>query len=306
MLRNDAYWFSCLGLQLERADNTARLLQVRLSDAAYSTHESGLLDYYQLTAILRSVSALTAYHRIYREALKPSLIAELLILNNSLPCSLANCYRNLVRNLDQIGIAYDRQGPAQRHSRGIRNRLEHGQMEDIMQHGIAEFVQEFIAENATLGEIIARQYMICVERFRSPSLSIRYVYAPANCSFHDLSLQSASQLDRPDPQADARQPWRAICRRMEDQRLRPLLARSASGCLWQFTHLLIRGPIADLTISAEGLLETHDTGGVLSGTEERFPPSLFLRSTPLTEVNPAMAAFVRELRPDGKRRSSLP
>ena len=57
------------------------------------------------------------------------------------------------------------------------------------------------------------------------------------------------------------------------------------------THVLTHGPIADLTIHVEGLIETHDTGGVLRGTDERFPPSLFLRSTPLTEVNPAMAAF---------------
>src|SRR5436189_4032806 len=55
------------------------------------------------------------------------------------------------------------------------------------------------------------------------------------------------------------------------------------------THVLTEGPIADLTITVEGLIETHDTGGVLRGTDERFPPSLFLRSTSLTEVNPAMA-----------------
>src|SRR5471032_3097841 len=61
------------------------------------------------------------------------------------------------------------------------------------------------------------------------------------------------------------------------------------------THVLTHGPIADLTITVEGLIETHDTGGVLRGTDERFPPSLFLRSTPLTEVNPAMATFSREL-----------
>src|SRR5437016_4726688 len=53
------------------------------------------------------------------------------------------------------------------------------------------------------------------------------------------------------------------------------------------THVLTEGPIADLTITVEGLIETHDTGGVLRGTDERFPPSLFLRSTSLTEVNPA-------------------
>ena len=62
------------------------------------------------------------------------------------------------------------------------------------------------------------------------------------------------------------------------------------------THVLTHGAIADLTIDVEGLIETHDTGGVLRGTDERFPPSLFLRSTALTEVNPAMATFVRELR----------
>src|SRR4051795_6509485 len=62
------------------------------------------------------------------------------------------------------------------------------------------------------------------------------------------------------------------------------------------THILTCGPVADLTINVEGLIETHDMGGVLKGTDERFPPSLFLRSTPLTEPNPAMAAFARELR----------
>src|SRR5689334_22957401 len=43
------------------------------------------------------------------------------------------------------------------------------------------------------------------------------------------------------------------------------------------THVLTHGPLADLTITVEGLIETHDTGGVLRGTDERFPPGLFLR-----------------------------
>ena len=62
------------------------------------------------------------------------------------------------------------------------------------------------------------------------------------------------------------------------------------------THVLTHGPIADLTIHVEGLVETHDTGGVFRGANERFPPSLFLRQTDLTEVTPAMATFVRDLR----------
>src|ERR1700760_1973003 len=66
------------------------------------------------------------------------------------------------------------------------------------------------------------------------------------------------------------------------------------------THVMTHGPIEDLNITVSGLIETHDTGGVLKGTDERFPPSLFLRSTDLTEVNPAMAAFARELRSESE------
>src|ERR1700761_8283700 len=129
MLRNDAYWFSRLGLHLERADNTARILDVKYHVLLpEEEHVGGPLDYYQWTSILRSVSATTAYHWVYRETLKPWLIADLLILNESLPRSLASCYGNLVRNLDQIGVAYGRQGPAQRHARGIRNRLGNSKM----------------------------------------------------------------------------------------------------------------------------------------------------------------------------------
>ena len=50
--------------------------------------------------------------------------------------------------------------PSQRHARGVRNRLEHSHMDDIFQHGVHEFIQEFIADNARLGEIITKQYLI--------------------------------------------------------------------------------------------------------------------------------------------------
>src|ERR1700751_2333085 len=66
------------------------------------------------------------------------------------------------------------------------------------------------------------------------------------------------------------------------------------------THVLTHGPIEDLNITVGGLIETHDTGAVLRGTDERFPPSLFLRSTTLTEVNTAMATFARELRSESE------
>jgi transglutaminase-like putative cysteine protease len=66
------------------------------------------------------------------------------------------------------------------------------------------------------------------------------------------------------------------------------------------THVMTHGAIEDLTITVGGLIETHDTGGVLRGTDERFPPSLFLRSTMMTTVNSAMEAFARALRAESE------
>src|SRR6266540_329980 len=161
MLRNDAYWFSRLGLFIERADNTARILDVKYHLLLPAQqHVGGPLDYYQWAAILRSVQALTSYHWVYRESLKPWLIADLLILHDEMPRSLASCYENLARNLDQIARAYGRQGAAQRLARAIRTRLENSRMEEIFRQGLHEFITEFISDNNRLGIAIAEQYLM--------------------------------------------------------------------------------------------------------------------------------------------------
>ena len=120
MLRNDAYWFPRLGVYIERADNTARILDVKYHVLLPRDERvGGGLDYFQWTTILRAVSALTAYHWVYRESVKPWLVADLLILNRQMPRSLAACYENLVRYLDLIADAYGRQGASQRQARAI-------------------------------------------------------------------------------------------------------------------------------------------------------------------------------------------
>jgi uncharacterized alpha-E superfamily protein len=160
MLRNDAYWFSRLGVYMERADNTARILDVKYHLLLPANERvGGPLDYFQWAAILRSVSALTAYHWVYRESVKPWLIADLLILKDELPRSLASCYDNLVQNLDRIARAYGRQGPAQRQARAIRTRLQNSRMEEIFQQGLHEFINEFIDNNNRLSGAISEQFL---------------------------------------------------------------------------------------------------------------------------------------------------
>src|ERR1700675_4300778 len=161
MLRNDVYWFSRLGLYIERADNTARILDVKYHMLLPADeHVGGPLDYYQWSAILRTVSALTAYHWVYRESLKPWLIADLLILNDQMPRSLASCYAHLVEHMDNIARAYGRQGPAQRHARQIRTRLVNSRMDEIFKTGLHEFISGFIADNNRLGALITEQYLL--------------------------------------------------------------------------------------------------------------------------------------------------
>jgi uncharacterized alpha-E superfamily protein len=161
MLRNDSYWFSRLGLYIERADNTARILDVKYHMLLPTDERvGGPLDYYQWSAILRTVSALTAYHWVYRDNLKPWLVADLLILNEQMPRSLASCYVNLVRFCDQIASAYGRQGQAQRQARTIRTRLQNSRMDEIFQAGLHEFISDFIADNNALGAAVNSQYLM--------------------------------------------------------------------------------------------------------------------------------------------------
>lgn len=161
MLRDDGYYFSRLGLYIERADNTARILDVKYH-VLLPEHEAvgGSLDYFQWTAILRAVSALTAYHWVYRESVKPWLIADLLILKPQMPRSLISCYENISSNLDGISQIYGRQGPSQRHANNVRARLEQANIKEIFQRGMHEFITEFVADNDRLGTEIAEQYLL--------------------------------------------------------------------------------------------------------------------------------------------------
>ena len=161
MLRNDVYWFSRLGLYIERADNTARILDVKYHLLLPAQEQvGGPLDYFQWAAILRSVSALTSYHWVYRQNVKPWLVADLLMLRDEMPRSLAHCYENLVQNLDRIAKAYGLQGPAQRHARTVRARLENSKIEEIFQNGLHEFIDDFVEDNNRLGSAVAQQYLL--------------------------------------------------------------------------------------------------------------------------------------------------
>lgn len=160
MLRTDHYWFQRLGTFIERADNMARLLDVKYHLLLPDKEPvGGGLDYFQWASILRSVSALTSFHWVYRENVKPWLVADFLILRPEQPRSLISCYMALNDYLDQIADAYGRQGVAQNLVRQTTGRLQNSDMSMIFQSGLHEFLTEFIEDNNRLGAAISRQYL---------------------------------------------------------------------------------------------------------------------------------------------------
>jgi uncharacterized alpha-E superfamily protein len=160
MLRNDAYWFFRLGGAVERADNTARILDVKYHLLLPENEKiGGGLDYFQWTTILREVSAHTAYRWVYRDSVKPWLVADLLILNRQMPRSLISCCETTSKHLDLLGEFYGRRGASQKLARSTLARLNGARIEDLFQKGLHEFIGDFLAANGKLGLAIHEQYL---------------------------------------------------------------------------------------------------------------------------------------------------
>ena len=160
MLRNDAYWFVRLGGAVERADNTARILDVKYHLLLpQSEMVGGGLDYFQWTAILREVSALTAYRWVYRQSLQAGLVADLLILNRQMPRSLASCYEVATRYLDLISDHYGRRGESQKRARAMTARLSALDINSLFNQGLHEFIEAFLQEHEMLTAAITSQYL---------------------------------------------------------------------------------------------------------------------------------------------------
>src|SRR6476619_1068649 len=103
MHRDDAYEFARLGTHMERADSTARILDVKYHILLPSVKDvGGAVDYYQWSAVLRSVSAVEVYRKVYQDVITPLKLAELLILRDDIPRSLRFCLRTVCDILGRV------------------------------------------------------------------------------------------------------------------------------------------------------------------------------------------------------------
>lgn len=160
MLRNENYYFSQLGNFVERADNTARILDVKYFILLPKPSDVGSdLDMQQWAQVLRSVSAHRAYRWFYRDSrYKPWLIAEFLMLRPEMPRSLVFSYQWINTALEGLAQLHGATYDCHNQAADMLAKLKASRMDDIFRDGLHEYIQEFELANNRLSQAIAQTY----------------------------------------------------------------------------------------------------------------------------------------------------
>ncbi len=164
MLQDEAFHFLRLGTFLERADNTARMLDVKFHAAAAAGLADGASggeatrDFYHWSSILRSVSAFEIYRKVYRSGITPERVAELLILRPDMPRSLAACMEEVVRNLE--AVRNEQSAEAERHAGRLRAELRFARIDEILGNGLHAYLTQFLERVNALGTRISQTFLL--------------------------------------------------------------------------------------------------------------------------------------------------
>jgi uncharacterized alpha-E superfamily protein len=159
MLRDLAWHFAWLGTYLERADSTARILDVKYHLLLpRGERAGGVTDYYQWSALLHSVSAFEIYRRVYRDLITPRRVAELLVLRDDMPRSLHRCMSQVHTHL--IAVANAQSAETVRRAGELQASLHYGRIEDIFSMGLHEYLTQFVGRVRDLGERVAQDFLV--------------------------------------------------------------------------------------------------------------------------------------------------
>jgi uncharacterized alpha-E superfamily protein len=158
MLKDEAFYFIRLGTFLERADNTARLLDVKFHGEDHELLGASDRDFYHWAAVLRSVSAFETYRKAYRDVITPERVAELLILRGDMPRSLIACMNEVVNNLAEV--RNDISAETERFAGRLHADLKFNSMDDILRHGLHDYLTEFLEHVYELGNRVSRDFLL--------------------------------------------------------------------------------------------------------------------------------------------------
>ena len=139
MLRDEAYAFMRMGSFLERADGTARILGARLATASGAP---GASDYYQWSVVLRALSGFENYRKLFRDAVTPERVAELLVLRDDNPRSLRRAVEELYLNLRSVANSQSQE--TERRTGELHSQLHFARIETLVAGGLREFLDDFV------------------------------------------------------------------------------------------------------------------------------------------------------------------
>ncbi len=159
MPRDDAYRFVAVGTALERADNVARLLDVKFYEGAAAELKDwdAKGEYYHWAAILRSVSGFEIYRKTYRDTITPARVAELLILRPDMPRSLLAAVNSLCNHLEKL--ANKRSAQTERKAGLLRAQIQFTHIDDILQQGLHAYLTQFLGSINAIGAGIGQDFL---------------------------------------------------------------------------------------------------------------------------------------------------
>lgn len=160
MMRDESNCFLRLGTFIERADNTARILDVKYNVIASAPRRDESFEYYQWSALLHSLSAFEIYRRTYRDQITPARVAEMLVLRMDMPRSLAYCTSEMLNFLKQVANA--RSAETRRRAGELASSLEYGRIDEVLETGLHEFLTRFIIRVNDIGNRLASDFLLPV------------------------------------------------------------------------------------------------------------------------------------------------
>lgn len=174
MLQDEALHFLRLGGLIERADNTARILDVKFNVEGQSQEQQqgsdsgqeqlaesaddGVTDYYHWGALLRSVSAFEVYRKVYRDVITPARVAELLMLRHDMPRSLHSCMDGVVKLLALV--ANEHSADTERRAGLLHAQLHYARIDDVLEDGLHHYLTDFLERIYELGDCIGRDFLM--------------------------------------------------------------------------------------------------------------------------------------------------
>ena len=159
MLRNDIFNFARLGMFIERSNNTARILDVKYHVLLPSVSlVGGSLDNVQWETILRAVSANRSFRWLYKGESSPKTIADFLILDLSMPRSLAFCQNEIVHNLSYLSNASGTEAASAALASDLLKNLKAHTIDTVIHQGLHEFITDFLVKNQALAAQIESDY----------------------------------------------------------------------------------------------------------------------------------------------------